>query len=626
MTSIILNFNKNLENSDAFKYSQFFDNNINIPENASISLNNCQLTRNAIVLENDSDIKLLFNNLEGDSSIVLNPKEYTLPNAFPIDNLTLTIPKGVYDKRDFLNTIYNQTNGEILAYNDTRDFVDGVYLPYKPFISNKENKAVYGLTFDYNMLSIITEDNPDVAFDGSFHFHNDERMENNMIYDESNPSIPPVLTFANPAVVSQTDFTTFAFAQSGFNMMNLDKNNLESSSLSFGIYDLLFGGATTGNHKYVVCFTNQVNASNFSSGGVMDKQTLQPVGIDVPKAYIGIVFNKIYSATTNESINEIIIYQSDNLATFSSEKFNIDAEEQLGNMVPVATIQLSDLNLNQRFSIQFYQENIFNSLDTKSYRNYYRVLSGSLQTGTTSIIQPNDNVLFDSKLLKKNISNDLIVRTFSNDFLGGFNEIYASGLVPCFVIGGTQGATATDEGFYDIKAPFINDGGPNYNNANTAYVYAGVFLYSILLNNSLVDIFGSDTFKKLNPNASTDEEYHTSDYCVPQFYLDNTSYNIQIDDLPIKTYQSVSVGDQTNCNIGTKKPIIMKVNNLFEGSVSNINTSRLVKSHYENYPKKIQLNNKYKIDLNTLNVSIRRSKSNELASEIVDASIEITIE
>jgi hypothetical protein len=69
MSSVILNFNKNLDNGDAYKFSQFFDDKVQIPENATISLNNAQLTRKAIVVEEDSTITINLTNPNNDNNL-----------------------------------------------------------------------------------------------------------------------------------------------------------------------------------------------------------------------------------------------------------------------------------------------------------------------------------------------------------------------------------------------------------------------------------------------------------------------------------------------------------------------------------------------------------------------------
>ena len=95
--------------------------------------------------------------------------------------------------------------------------------------------------------------------------------------------------------------------------------------------------------------------------------------------------------------------------------------------------------------------------------------------------------------------------------------------------------------------------------------------------------------------------------------------------LPIKTYQSTTSSNVV-VNIGNKRPIVFKANSLFEGKVDNLNSSRIVRTHYENFNKLLKLKNKYETERNQLDISVRRAKTNELATEITDCSLELTID
>ena len=185
------------------------------------------------------------------------------------------------------------------------------------------------------------------------------------------------------------------------------------------------------------------------------------------------------------------------------------------------------------------------------------------------------------------------------------------------------GSVKHDQGFYDIKAPFINK---TFNKDITlAHNNFGIGYYSISVEDELVNIFGNEIVTKMNANGITNQKNHTADFGISQFYQDDLVYNIQVDNLPIRSYQSISNGSSTECNIGTKKPVVLKLNSLFSGKVDNLNSSRLVRTHYSNFDKNLKLKNEYKINTNNFDVSVRRARSNSLATEITDCSIELTI-
>ena len=596
MSSVLLNFNKNLDNGDAFKFSQFYDDKIRIPENATISLNNAQLTRKAIVVVEDTPITInLTNPNNKDLAEVLDPLDASNDDTLKPSDITYTFPKGDYSKREFLNTLYDKTNDAIYDYN-TDPLKSNI--PYASLIANTNEKAVFGLALDYDRNNLD--------------FHPSEfRMANNMDFLSSNISLRPT---SIPAV-GVLNYNTFGFCQSGFNPLNFDEDNIEQSSITFGVID----DNSSNAGEYVLCFTNQRNAELWSTGTDMETEVLQDT-TKIPKSYIGVHFQN--DSTPGSSSCEVSIYQSNNLDTFTDSGFETDPDAELGEMILINKFFLDQVITNQRFAFQFYQENDYNASDTSKIKNYYRLISVNSDTKTEDILQPNNNVLFDSKSFGKNISNDLVKRNFKLDEVPlGSGNFYASGLVPVFAmkdLGPLGGA------FYDIEAPFINT---SFNpDPPSAVNNVGIGYYSLTVGDNLADIFGDEVISKINPNGITNEKYHTADFSVSQFYQDNLAYNIQVDNLPILTYQSTSKGNQGECNIGGKKPVVLKLNSLFEGKVDNLNSSRLVRSHYENFNKNLKLRNNFGIDTNNFDVSIRRARSNELATEITDASIEIVFD
>ena len=604
MSSVLLNFNKNLDNGDAYKFSQFYDDKIQIPENATISLNNAQLTRKAIVVEEDSEITINLTSPNNDNNLarVFDPYR-TLPEGNNVSDITYTFPKGDYSKREFLNTLYEKTNEAIYDYN-----LDPLrsHCPYSACVANSNDKGIFGLALDYNDFE-----------ERKYDFNTNFRMENNTQFDSSNIAIFP----NNVGTVSATDFNTFSFAQSGFNTLNFDKDNINQSSITFGLFDKDDAGTS---REYFLVFNCQKVASTWTSPTVMEKDILED-GTEVPKGFIGVHW-------INDTINSnsgcvINIYQSDKLATFDSIDFETSPESQVGNMILVSSIKMEEVIDNQRYAFQFYQENDYNPSDVSKIKNYYRLLAVNIDDANNSILQPNDNVIFDSKSFGKTISNDLMVRGFrmDNNIVPGFpDSSFASGMVPVFGFKSISGSAEFDQGFYDIQAPFINRifDTTLENSVNNF----GIGYYSISVSEELANIFGSDILNRINPNGMTDEKKQTPDFCVSQFYQDNLAYNIQVDNLPINTFQSISKGNIGTVNIGTKKPVVLKLNSLFEGKVDNLNSSRLVRTHYENFNKNLKLRNKYSIDTNNFDVSVRRARSNEVATEITDCSIELVFD
>ena len=427
-----------------------------------------------------------------------------------------------------------------------------------------------------------------------------------MSFESSNISLTPT----SVGSVSATEYNTFGYCQSGFNTLNFDKDNIEQSSITFGLFD----NDTTGtSREYNLVFSNQVLADGWTVATEMDKAPVNLSGIEAPTGFIGIQWINDSSSPTQASIT---IYQSSNLATFTNEGFELNAAAELGNMVLVETFLTEEVNENQRYAFQFYQENDYNASDESKYKNYYRLLQYNTDTKTGDLFQAANSVLFDSKVYGKTISNDLMTRNFKMD------GDYMSGMVPVFAMKNISGSDPEDQGFYDIQAPFITK---TVNELDTflSLNNFGIGYYSLTVGDDLANIFGDDVIVKMNPNGITSEANHTADFGISQFYQDDLVYNVQVDNLPIQTFQSISKGSDTVMNIGTKKPVVLKLNSLFSGKVDNLNSSRLTRTHYENYNKNLKLRNKYRIDTNNFDVSIRRAGSNEMATEITNCSIEL---
>ena len=403
MTSVLLNFNKNLDNSKAYEFSQFFDDKVVIDERATISLNNAQLTRKAIVVTEDSSITLNLTNPSGkDIARTFDVNRDAADLSSRVSDISFTYPEGNYSKREFLNTLYEKTNEAIDTYNlDTTHSA----CPYSALIANTNEKAVFGLALDYPKLNLDFQ--PAEA-----------RFANNMEFDSGNIALLPT----NVGTISATEYNTYGFCQSGYNTLNFDKDYIEQSSLTFGIFDIYQAAS---DREYSLVFSNQVLASGWTVPTEIDQDTLED-GWVVPKGYIGLHWLNDPTGTNPNCF--IRIYQSENLATFTNEDFELDAAAQLGNMVLIDSFQTGEIVYNQRYAFQFYQENDYNASDVNKIKNYYRLIQYNTDTKTDDLMQPAGSVLFDSKVYGKTISNDLMVRGYKIDnILGGH---YASGMVP----------------------------------------------------------------------------------------------------------------------------------------------------------------------------------------------------
>lgn len=124
--------------------------------------------------------------------------------------------------------------------------------------------------------------------------------------------------------------------------------------------------------------------------------------------------------------------------------------------------------------------------------------------------------------------------------------------------------------------------------------------------------------RRFNPNAFP---RYTNEAGFTKLYSDNTQYNVEIN-LPIKAYNTTTT---TTNNLGQKRTIVYKTEPLIDGESQGISQVYVNKNIVPNNLKFLTLNNSDVLNLNNMNVQIRRSHNNELATELEDASVELLV-
>lgn len=125
------------------------------------------------------------------------------------------------------------------------------------------------------------------------------------------------------------------------------------------------------------------------------------------------------------------------------------------------------------------------------------------------------------------------------------------------------------------------------------------------------DINAYPEFKKLAGNT--------------KLYTDNIQYNIEVN-LPIRCYNTIEPKANASATVpGQKRTILYKTEPVVEGEVQGIDQYYLENNIVPNTLKFLTLNNSAKLNINELNIQIRRNKTNELATELEDASVELLI-
>ena len=130
--------------------------------------------------------------------------------------------------------------------------------------------------------------------------------------------------------------------------------------------------------------------------------------------------------------------------------------------------------------------------------------------------------------------------------------------------------------------------------------------------------FGTAFFDygKINPNAYPFDKSINAG--ITSLGSDLSRYNIELN-LPIKTYNTTESSDN---DIGQQRTIVFNTDPVIEDT-TNFASGLVNKNIIPPAIKWLSLNNPQKIQLNELLVQIRNSKTNKLAGEITDASIEL---
>jgi hypothetical protein len=134
--------------------------------------------------------------------------------------------------------------------------------------------------------------------------------------------------------------------------------------------------------------------------------------------------------------------------------------------------------------------------------------------------------------------------------------------------------------------------------------------------------------RRFNPNSYP---IYKKEAGFTAIYSDFTKYNIEIN-LPIKVVNTTADEKVTPKklfpsfnNIGQKRTIVYTTEPIIEGRVEDVDYAFINKNIIPNNIKFLTLDNSEPLNINSLNVQIRRAKTNELATELEDASIELLI-
>ena len=613
--SVYLNLNTNFSNDTAANYTQYFDNPLDVPENSKVCLYNAELKKAPINIKNDQTFKLFIDSAtDSAKAFVLHNTDASLVDNNDLNNIEVSIKKGSYSKRQFLDHLQSQAKTAISANNNDSS---KPRIPYKFCIHNENDSIFGGLAPDFKTSDFIGKGttaefrNKNVTFGDTSNVTTAVRVGVNAGVDltNSNPSILEAPVWAmnqsavNPLIFGRHDNDKISKLQGNifFNMFDSDKENTVQTQIG-------------------CCFlrTSDVEAQQSSNGNLGCVATSDGLA-QVPKSFFGFqVVERFDDGTGTPDITNL-----SRLQVYGNYYGTDVASTNLESMVKLYDVEINSINENQRFGVSIYYENEENPIDITANKFYFRIHHVLTSTDYITTANQLNNVIFDSKAFDYEIPQALISQCFKYEQSGSMLQPYYSGLVPTFYAFCENGRSRTtggaDEiGWADVSGNYIYDSTQStVTNRDTI----GLLKYSLTdLGDDLQSVFGNNEIQAICPNGW--DRVQSNDFGVTELFGDTTNYNIELSNLPIKSNQST---ESINNNIGTTRPIVFQVNNAFSGSINNVNSGEMIRSIYPPQLKELSLNNAKPMKINSINVKIKRAKDNSVATELTDSKLEIII-
>lgn len=601
--SVNLNFNSSMFSQKASNYECYFDKDLTIPPNSKVALYQGELTKAPLTLTKDNDMSIFINSsTDENKAYVLHNTNSALVNNNDLDEIKFTIPKGNYSKREFLNTV--QSKGQT-AINNRNTSTSKNRVPYQLIQQNNNKDLFLGLAPDFNYSTRIV----DIAGEAV-----DKRQNNVSITSNLTTTVD-----IRPSVIADTaDFGSHFMCQSAINPLSMVKDFSSSEHMYQAQNTMFFSvidkSSDDTNKKFGVAFASTSSIKRHINGDKLGTFTNDD-GEEAVKAPINLEFNN----NNNEGVCYLSIYINSLLGSMNSG--DVISND---NMTKLSELKIGSLDLNDRFGFQIYLENGVNPNSILYNKYYFRVFGVNINTPTddnnfNDYLEGNNNILYDSKQDNISISINLISQCFKYEIGGDqfLEEQYYSGLVPTFYFSDLTGTDKNIYGYSNIKANFIYDNTQSPSITNRDVV--GLLRYSFSpLGDELKEIFGKDEIININPNGW--DRFQNNNFGVDEIFGNRTNYNIQIQNLPIKSFNST-----TDKNIGNEQPIIFTLNNGFSGNLTEINSGNIIRTIYPPQLKYLALNNDRPLKLNNLHIKITRASTNQEAEELEDAKIEILI-
>jgi len=655
--SIILNLNKNYSKNKGYDFSTLLNKQIELKPNSLVALYNGSITRKPIVLPEDTTITLELNSAlpTTEQLAIVDLSGANLIKVFQSPDIV--IPAGRYSKLTFcrvlceainkvlLSNLFQQRNTSITPVSGGNLMTDS--LPYQIYYEMENGSFFLGLRYEpKDRLNSGIDIGMDL-FQTSFEDLDD---------DISNTSQVTVSgTYSN--IINRTtalpNWDAWALGNSPIRGMGSHSNedsNLIGSDIGFSSCLLKGELAGTGTKatEFVFGLNNTYYSSEWAGGNgatatVKTNQVESETSLVLPQVLLG-AYLDLKASTTEYTKQRLVLYCANNLSNISYENMkdqtDRDTQADLDYTMLLST-DLSQYNIAMddgcEMTWEVYSENtppdsVQNNILLENRKYYFRFLINSPSNSF------NSTILYDSKNVNLYINYELVesgylfqqAKCYSDN-----NKATSLGLCPQFYFNNSDTDLKVINPRTNNIVSYVDLGGIG----DDIWIYhLGQLGYSFFVDPTkeanpnpapLTNILGVATNDKTTVNNNTNSTTIFSPNMYPrlpelggitQLGSDLTRYNIELN-LPVRCFNTT---EQLSNDVGQTRTIIHNTNPVI-ADTTNI-SSGVITSNLEPFNLKfLSLNNPDEIKLNRLDLKIRRAKTNQLADEIEDASIEILV-
>jgi hypothetical protein len=557
-----------------------YSKDIVLPPMSRVALYSASLIRKPIVLTTDQDFDIEL------TSAMVQPAGELLDPAFNPPQpyyANVTIPKGTYSKREFLDTLQTQSQ---LALTELMTSVGSDlsmnFLPYVPVVQIEKDSVFF---------SIAPSIDANVFFE-QFPYSETEVSTNNVDLSASGVAF---LTSED-----EDTWNNFAFCKNS--IFPLTRNHKEDTDTNQNNTDWFFKTDLIGTEKTIVGFLSQVYQKGRWADDTEVETTNEVIGStigEIPKVYLGLCFVRDASggATCSLVIDRDL-----------SERTS--ATEVISEMLSLVNFKIEDLGASGIFGFKFYYDNTINNQDEENDVFYFKVFAKHSQSANYYQVTSED-VLFDSRTINLCLKREFIEESFKTlvdeDYYPA-GEV--GGLVPFVAMTNVGSGETNQNGLISNNTMALNE------NALTNEPLIGINRFSITnVSEELSYVFGFDKQTYLDPNGFP--SVVNPDTGLVSIYSDSIGYNVEITGFPLKTQSNT-----TNSSPGNDRPCVYRLQNE-ESDLSDFNQTFRRLTHYSPQIKFVDLDNREPLNMNNLNIKIRRDVTNQQATEIVDTKLEL---